>query len=128
MAPPEQRRQAALQEARPEVPQAFEAIWTTLVDILGAPTATTVVRRSARRASVTHPTLAGLTIRRGVLDYEFDVPASWRESQSDSTADIAALAAEVRIVLEELTGVLVIRTLNEHPTLKALGWFCPEDR
>lgn len=107
---------------------AFDAVWTTLVHVLGAPTATTVVRRSARRASGRRPALAELTIHRAALDYEVELPASWRASEAESLHDVQALAGELRVVLHELTGVLVVRALNEHPTLKTLGWFVPEDR
>ncbi|MDP2343816.1 MAG: hypothetical protein Q8O67_22850 [Deltaproteobacteria bacterium] len=115
-------------EAAPLASAVFDAIWRTLVDILGAPTATTVVRRSARNASEERPTLGQLSIRRAALDYETEVPRAWREASGDGLRDVEALSRELCIVLQQLTGVLVLRALNDHPSLRTLGWFLSEDR
>lgn len=114
--------------ARPEVVPAradpacaadlFVLMWDTMVDVLGSAATATLLRRSIRRASARHAEVGGLVVSRDGFDYAYEVPASWSQPRPEAIAAVRAIAAELRPLLVELTGPVILRRLSGIPALR----------
>jgi hypothetical protein len=61
------------------------------------------------------------------FEYRYVVPRSWTESQAQGARfALDALMTELRPLLVELTGHVVLRKLHGIPQLQASGHFSPE--
>jgi hypothetical protein len=106
----------------------FKLLWEGLADVLGTAATAVLVRRAARRAAARNPELAELAISREKLEYRFTLPRAWTE-RADAAAAIATadalalreLVGELRPLLVELTGPVVVRRLAQIPELRARG-------
>lgn len=100
----------------------FDRLWHTMADVMGSATTATLLRRAARRCAARHPRtldLDGVVITRDGLEYRFELPPSWRSAESIDA--VCALVHELRPLLVELTGQVVLRKLVEIPELVACG-------
>jgi hypothetical protein len=84
-----------------------------MADILGTGATATLLRRAVRRAAERRPDLKGLDIRKEALEYAFTVPDSWNEPQPTAMDALRDVARELRPVLAELTGQVVLRQLEK---------------
>lgn len=107
--------------AEPSSAALFALLWEGLADLLGSAAAATLLRRSARRAAPFDPELAELTIVRENLQYRYTLPSAWSNESGAAPHALRRLAAELRPLLVELTGSLVIRHLAQIPELRAHG-------
>ena len=101
----------------------FKLLWEGLADVLGTAATAVIVRRAARRAASRNPELAELVISRDKLDYSFTLPRAWTE-QAEAAADdraLRGLVRELRPLLVELTGPVVVRRLAQIPALRERG-------
>jgi hypothetical protein len=91
-----------------------------MADILGTGATATLLRRAVQKAAKRRPELKGLAIRREALEYAFTVPDSWNENEPQTTAMDALrdVARELRPVLTELTGRVVLRQLEKLELLR----------
>jgi hypothetical protein len=114
---------------RTDVPPAalFEFLWGSLADILGTAATAAILRRAARRAAERSPDLADLTIAKDGLEYRFTVPRSWQEPVQEVPAGLHELVRELRPLLVELTGAIVVRRLEQIPELRQRGIFSPNE-
>jgi hypothetical protein len=103
----------------------FAVLWAVLVEMLGAPTTATLMRRSARQRMGEYPELEELVITRQGFDYSYAVPAAWTQANEQSTA-LHALFVDLCALLLELTGPVVVRRLKELPQLTKCGLVVPE--
>jgi len=106
----------------------FAILWEALTGLLGTAAVAAIVRRAVSRAAAECPELLDLVISREQLEYRVTLPPGWsqsaeRGSQSAERGSIAlrCLVAEIRRLLIELTGTVVIRHLEKIPELRACG-------
>jgi hypothetical protein len=106
----------------------FTLLWEGLADVLGTAATAVLVRRAARRAASRSPELAELAISRENLEYRFTLPRAWTERADAAAAAAAAdahalreLVGELRPLLVELTGPVVVGRLARIPELRERG-------
>jgi hypothetical protein len=94
----------------------FDVLWANVAEVLGVAATATLVRRASKRAALRAPELADLTITREGLDYRYAVPASWRDAAAVPPGFVE-LYRELCVLLENLTGPVMIRKLSAIPEL-----------
>jgi len=100
----------------------FRLIWESLADVLGTAAAAALLRRAIKqtvtRISWPEPVLV---IRNG-LDYEYRVPEAWTQACSEEALGaLRVLATELRMLLVELTGPVLVRRLARLGPLRDRG-------
>jgi hypothetical protein len=106
----------------------FELLWETLADILGTAATATLLRRAARAAAQRFPELDELAVAKEGLEYRHKVPESWKDSVDGMRPAFCELVRQLRPLLIELTGSIVIRRLDRNPELRERGTACPVER
>lgn len=105
----------------------FEALWRTLVGVLGTGATAALIRRAARGAIRARPDLtelAGFDVVRDHLDYKLVLPPLWTAGDDASFEALRYLVHhELTPLLEELTGPVVIGMLRRDPALVQSGLF-----
>jgi hypothetical protein len=104
----------------------FGVLWSALADLLGTAAAATLLNRAARRAAVRIPELSGLVIERKGLAYRYVCPAGWSEAFRDDTPALREVVGELRPLLIEMTGHLVVGHLEQIVELRERGLFAPQ--
>jgi hypothetical protein len=104
----------------------FELIWAALVDLLGSAATATLIRRSLKRASARAPELDGLSISRERFEYRYVLPVGWKDGATGALEGLRELARELRPLLIELTGPVVLHRLSGIPDLGRCGVFASE--
>ena len=99
----------------------FALLWEGLADVLGTAATAALVRRATRTAMGRCPELAALVIAREKLEYRYTVPSAWNDGCGPPPAALRELAHELRPLLIELTGSVVVRHLARIPQLRAHG-------
>jgi hypothetical protein len=110
---------------RPGLPASdlFAILWDALADLLGTAATATLLKRAGRRASVRNSELAGLVIRREGLAYGYSCPPGWSGASPGTPAALRDLIEELRPLLVEMTGQLVIQHLEQVLELRERGLF-----
>jgi len=103
-------------------------LWQALADILGTAAAATLLRRAAQRAAADWPELAALSIKRGELEYQYQVPEVWSEQAPKPAQALCELVRELWILLVELTGSVVVNRLTQVSELRDRGIVPPSAR
>ena len=100
----------------------FELLWESLADVLGTAASATLLRRAIKQAaSRTSPSELVIVTRNG-LDYEYRVPETWTQACSEEALGaLRVLAAELSVLLVELTGPVVVRRLARLEPLRERG-------
>jgi hypothetical protein len=98
----------------------FSVLWGALHDVMGSAATATLLRRAAKHASTRAPELDGFEVHRVRFEYRYVVPPSW------SYEALGALMSELRPLLVELTGPVVLRRLHGIPELQVSGHFSPD--
>lgn len=100
----------------------FDLLWGTLADVLGTAATAVLLRRAAKRATSRDPALHGLVIQRETIGYTYTVPSAWQDyGKSAPEAALGELVHELRPLLLELTGSVVVQRLERVPALRTLG-------
>lgn len=101
----------------------YAILWDALTELMGDAATATLVRRAAKRAAARVPDLEGVTIERDRFEYRYVVPASWDRAPEPHEAAHALdeLVRELRPLLVELTGDVVVRRLRRTPGLERCG-------
>jgi hypothetical protein len=102
-------------------------LWEELSDILGSSATAAVIRRAAGRAAQRAPELKDLQIVREHFTYRYSVPASWNSDSASAKAAFRELTHELRPLLLELTGGVVLHRLREISALRCTALFPPEE-
>jgi len=102
----------------PTAGELFGSLWNGIADILGTAATATLLRRAVRKAAEHRPELKGLVIRREAIEYAFTVPSSWNEPQTTALDALRDVARELRPLLAELTGRVVLRQLEKVDLLR----------
>lgn len=113
--------------AEPSVAELFAVLWSALADLLGTAATATLLRRAAGRASVETPELAKLVIERKDLSYSYTVPAGWNEACRGTPQALRRLLDELRPLLIDMTGQLVVRHLEKVSALAERGLLGSEE-
>lgn len=100
---------------------AFDLLWTALVDVLGAPATAALLRRSVRQRVGEYPELKELAIARNGFEYVYTVPPIWKQANEQSSLAFQALLRDLCSLLLELTGPLVVNRLKVLPQLAGCG-------
>jgi hypothetical protein len=91
----------------------FDLLWETLADILGTAAAATLVRRALKQAAARIAWSEPVIVARQGLDYTYRLPDAWRQPGNDEAVDaLRIIAAELRVLLIELTGPVVVARLG----------------
>jgi hypothetical protein len=98
----------------------FTILWDALADLLGTAATATLLKRAARRAQARSPELAELAIQRQGLGYSYTCPPSWSGRSIGTPPALRDLIGELRPLLIEMTGQLVIQSLEQILELRAL--------
>jgi hypothetical protein len=99
----------------------FGLLWTGLTDVLGSATTAALLRRSAKALQARRPQATPLKISRVGLAYTYELPPEWRRETPGALASLRDLVDELRPILMELTGEVVLRGLDRIDAFKAEG-------
>ena len=100
----------------------FDLIWETLADVLGTAAAATLLRRSIKHAAARTAWPEPVIVARTGLDYTYRLPEAWRHPGNDEAVDaLRIIAAELRVLLVELTGPVVVVRLGRLAALRKWG-------
>jgi hypothetical protein len=100
----------------------FELLWESLADVLGTAAAATLLRRAIKRAAAHGSPAEPVAIIRKGPDYEYHFPETWREpGNEDAVGALRGMATELRLLLIELTGPVVVRRLARLASFRKLG-------
>ena len=91
----------------------FDLLWEFLADVLGTAAAATLVRRAIKRATSQTSWSEPVVVARNGLDYEYRLPDTWKQPGNEEAGGaLRVVAAELRVLLVELTGPVVVRRLE----------------
>jgi hypothetical protein len=100
----------------------FELLWESLADVLGTAAAATLLRRAIKRAASRVSSAEMVTVVRNSPDYEYRLPETWRQQgNEEALSALRVVAAELRVLLMELTGPVVVRRLARLASFRKLG-------
>jgi hypothetical protein len=100
----------------------FELLWETLADVLGTAAAATLLRRAIKRAASQISLGELVIVVRNGPDYEYRFPETWRQpGNEEALSALRAMVGELRILLMELTGPVVVRRLARLASFRKLG-------
>jgi hypothetical protein len=101
----------------------FGLLWESLADILGTAATATLLRRAIKQAAFkTSWTEPPITVARNGLDYEYRLPEIWKQPDNqEALGEFRVIARELRVLLVELTGAVVVRRLARLAPFKKVG-------
>jgi hypothetical protein len=100
----------------------FELLWETLADVLGTAATATLLRRSIKQAVARTARAEPVIVVSNGLDYTYRLPDAWKQSGNDEAVDaLRTIAAELRVLLVELTGPVVVARLGRLAPLRKWG-------
>jgi len=100
----------------------FDLLWGTLADILGTAATATLLRRAIKQAAVRIAWSEPLVVARTGLDYTYRLPETWKQPGNDETVDeLRIVAAQLKLLLIELTGPVVVARLGHLAPLRKWG-------
>jgi hypothetical protein len=105
----------------------FTILWEALADLLGTAATATLLKRAAKRALARSPELAGLVIKREGLSYHYKCPSAWNDKSEGTLFALRELVGELRPLLVEMTGQIVIQHLEQILELRERGLFAPQE-
>jgi len=98
---------------RASAAELFDLLWETLADVLGTAATATLLRRAIKLAAAKTSWREPVTVARRGLDYEYRLPDTWKEPGNDEAVGVLrTVAAELRVLLVELTGPVVVARLE----------------
>lgn len=100
----------------------FALLWGSLADLLGTAATAALLRRAAKRGELDCPELGRMVIAMNGLSYHYQLPESWvRQGDDQAVTALRRLALELRPLLIELAGPVVIRRLDRLTPLREHG-------
>jgi hypothetical protein len=105
----------------------FTILWDALGDLLGTAATATLLKRAARRAVARCPELAGLVIERNGLVHGYRCPSAWDGKSEGAPLALRELVVDLRPLLIEMTGQIVIQHLEKILELRERGLFAPQE-
>ena len=100
----------------------FDLLWETLADVLGTAATATLLRRSIKQAAARIAWSEPAVVARHGADYTYRLPETWKQPGNDEAVDeLRIVAAELRVLLIELTGPVVVARLGQLAPLRKWG-------
>jgi hypothetical protein len=100
----------------------FDLLWESLADVLGTAAAATLLRRAIKRGASQLSSAAPVIVVRHGTEYEYRLPETWKQSGNEEALSVfRLLVAELRVLLIELTGPVVVRRLARLSSFRKLG-------
>jgi hypothetical protein len=99
----------------------FKLIWDSVADILGTTAAATLLRRAAQRATPRSPELGEFAVLRTDAGYTYTLPRTLVGKLEHRPVALRELVGELRPLLAELTGQVVVRRIEQIPGLQERG-------
>ena len=100
----------------------FDLLWETLADVLGTAATATLLRRAIKQAASQTSWSEPVIVSRNGLDYQYRLPEAWKEPDNEAACDaMRAVVAELRGLLVELTGPVVVRRLGRLAPFREWG-------
>lgn len=100
----------------------FDLLWETLADVLGTAATAILLRRSIKQAAARTAWSEPVIVARNGVDYTYRLPETWKQPGNDEAVDgLRVIAAELRVLLIELTGPVVIARLGHLAALRKWG-------
>ena len=119
------RENGFVSHSEPETTSAaalFDLLWESLADVLGTAASATLLRRAIKQAVARTAWPEPVIVTRNGLDYEYRVPETWTHGCSEEALGaLRVVAAELRVLLVELTGPVVVRRLARLAPLRERG-------
>jgi hypothetical protein len=100
----------------------FDLLSESLADVLGTAASATLLRRAIKQAASRTSWTETVSVTRNGLEYEYRVPETWAQGCSeDALGALRVMAGELRVLLVELTGPVVVRRLARLQPLRERG-------
>jgi len=100
----------------------FGLLWESLADLLGTAAAATLLRRALKRAAAHTSSAEPVIVVRNGPDYEYRLPETWKQPGNEQALNaLRGVAVELRMLLIELTGPVVVRRLARLASFRKLG-------
>lgn len=100
----------------------FDLLWESLADVLGSAASATLLRRAIKQAASRTSWTETVSVTRNGLDYEYRLPETWTQGCSEEALGVLRVVAdELRVLLVELTGPVVVRRLARLQPLRERG-------
>ena len=100
----------------------FDLLWESLADLLGTAASATLLRRAIKQAASQASWSEPVTVARNGLDYQYRLPETWKQpGNEEAVGALRLVAAELRVLLVELTGPVVVRRLGRLPPFREKG-------
>jgi hypothetical protein len=100
----------------------FDLLWGSLADMLGTAATATLLRRAIKQAASQTSWSEPLVVSRNGLDYEYRLPETWKQPGNEKAVGaLRVVAAELRVLLVELTGPVVVRRLGRLAPFREQG-------
>ena len=97
----------------PSAAELFDLLWESLADVLGTAATATLLRRAIKRAASHTAWSEPVVVTRNGLEHEYRLPETWKQPGNDEALGaLRVVAAELRGLLVELTGPVVVRRLG----------------
>jgi len=103
----------------------FKLIWDSVAEVLGTTATATLLRRAAQRAMARSPELGEFTIVRTDAGYTYTLPRALVGKLEHTPVALRELVGELRPLLAELTGQIVVRRIEQIPGLQERGILSP---
>jgi len=102
--------------------EVFDLLWESLADVVGTAATATLLRRAIKQAVSQTSWPEPITVARNGLDYEYRLPETWTQPGNEEAIGVLrVVAAELRVLLVELTGPVVVQRLSRLAPLLKLG-------
>lgn len=100
----------------------FDLLWESLADVLGTAATAILVRRAMKKAASGTSWSEPVIVSRDGLDYKYRLPETWKQpGNTAALAELRVVAAELRVLLVELTGPVVLRRLARQAPFRDRG-------
>jgi len=97
----------------PSAAELFDLLWESLADVLGTAATAALLRRAIKRAASHTAWSDPVVVTRNGLEHEYRLPETWKQPGNDEALGaLRVVAAELRGLLVELTGPVVVRRLG----------------
>jgi hypothetical protein len=100
----------------------FDLLWETLADVLGTAATATLLRRAIKQAASQTSWSEPVIVSRNGLDYQYRLPEAWKQRDNEKALGaLRVVAGELRVLLIELTGPVVVRRLGRLAPFRERG-------
>jgi hypothetical protein len=100
----------------------FDLLWESLADVLGTAATAILVRRAMKQAASLTSWPEPVIVARDGLDYKYRLPEPWKQpGNEEALGALRVVAAELRVLLVELTGPVVLRRLGRLAPFRERG-------